>query len=820
MFDYRLPINFEDSINQSLQEYGYIAIKVGINDSVASCFPNNHTIQTILNNEAIGSIARFIGIKCKVYPYGTQDFDNDLRLSRGFYIYVNPYEFTIVDDKLQYLSADIYTTIGDRVIYDGGEYYFEIEEFIFVFATEDLGLERVTGNLKVEYPSSTLFNHALLTNIGILPSNTVSSYVPYFNKRDYNDIVADLRFCTNPSVENKIRSYVNNVEKEVWGIDDVDLTKQEYSSNGNNSFTRSNSPVKVWVNNHPVPYNPHPDTPDYIDVLFGITWECNTRFEVFNGHWESSTITNGYFYEALIRNISDEVRLLEFGVKLYPGSLNDDYYGLFGSPNYNNDNIDITLLAVYSDMGETEVEVNLSDFILGDDEYELYIWYKGETLDASIMSWKARFTKRQPITGGGYKTVEFDVVSPLIGGGYKTVEFEAVTPLIGGSYRTVEFEAVTPLIGGSYRTVEFEAITPASGGGYRTVEFNVVSPTIGGDYNTVEYEFEGEDPIIGGGYKTVEFDVVSPSGDDPTKPLTFKATANNSSVTLKQEGSPSGSFEYSLNGGSTWNSYTIGTIIPLNEGDEVCFKSATDRSVNQTYEDYVYFEMTGSIEAWHNVGSMLYASNYNSHIDISTMTYAFYCLFMECASLVKSPLLPATTLADSCYCGMFSGRISLTTCPVLPATTLADSCYEDMFSCCTSLTSGPVLPATTLAEYCYYGMFSGCTSLTSCPALPATTLAKCCYIEMFYGCTSLTSGPDLPATTLAEYCYCWMFEGCSNLSYIKCYATTAMSQNSSCTSWLVGVSATGDFYADPNASWESGSSGIPSGWTRHNITIS
>ena len=309
-------------------------------------------------------------------------------------------------------------------------------------------------------------------------------------------------------------------------------------------------------------------------------------------------------------------------------------------------------------------------------------------------------------------------------------------------------------------------------------------------------------------------------GDDITKPLTFRATSDNSSVTLKQEGSPSGSFEYSLDGGSTWNSYNIDTAISLNEGDEVCFKSATDRSVNQTYEDYVYFEMTGSIEAWHNVGSMLYASNYNSHIDISTMTYAFYCLFMECASLVKSPLLPATTLADSCYCGMFSGCISLTTCPVLPATTLADSCYEDMFSCCTSLTSGPVLPATTLAEYCYYGMFSGCTSLTSCPALPATTLAKCCYIEMFYGCTSLTSGPDLPATTLAEYCYCWMFEGCSNLSYIKCYATTAMSQNSSCTSWLVGVSATGDFYADPNASWESGSSGIPSGWTRHNITIS
>ena len=61
--------------------------------------------------------------------------------------------------------------------------------------------------------------------------------------------------------------------------------------------------------------------------------------------------------------------------------------------------------------------------------------------------------------------------------------------------------------------------------------------------------------------------------DDPTKPLTFRATSDNSSVTLKQEGSPSGSFEYSLDGGSTWNSYNIDTAISLNEGDEVCFRS-------------------------------------------------------------------------------------------------------------------------------------------------------------------------------------------------------------------------------------------------------
>lgn len=34
-----------------------------------------------------------------------------------------------------------------------------------------------------------------------------------------------------------------------------------------------------------------------------------------------------------------------------------------------------------------------------------------------------------------------------------------------------------------------------------------------------------------------------------------------------------------------------------------------------------------------------------------------------------------------------------------------------MFQGCTSLTTAPVLPATTLTNYGYSGMFNGCTSL-------------------------------------------------------------------------------------------------------------
>ena len=124
-----------------------------------------------------------------------------------------------------------------------------------------------------------------------------------------------------------------------------------------------------------------------------------------------------------------------------------------------------------------------------------------------------------------------------------------------------------------------------------------------------------------------------------------------------------------------------------------------------------------------------------------------------------------------------------------------------------------ILPATKLTRCCYCEMFSGCTSLTTAPELPAETLAAECYFGMFYGCTSLTTAPELKATTLAEHCYDSMFSECTSLHYVKCLATNICSAY--CTSyWLSAVSTSGTFVkAKDMASWGSGVSGIPSGWT-------
>ena len=279
------------------------------------------------------------------------------------------------------------------------------------------------------------------------------------------------------------------------------------------------------------------------------------------------------------------------------------------------------------------------------------------------------------------------------------------------------------------------------------------------DKNTRKLSFEDKS-----GNEIYSFTVPErgPAVDDLTKPLTFKATQDGSTVKLRKNGSPNDAFQTSRDGGRTWADYTLGTAITLNTGNEVSFRAKADRTTDQTYSAYFYFEMTGKIEAWHNVMSLYRTNDFATYE--SVMNYAFNRLFYGCASLTKAPVLPATTLAVSCYQSMFNGCISLTKAPVLPATTIAFSCYGEMFSGCQSLTKAPALPATKLYQSCYNGMFNNCTSLIKAPALPATTLASSCYNGMFYGCTSLAEAPVLPATTLNPSCYCDMFNGCTSLA--------------------------------------------------------
>ena len=242
-------------------------------------------------------------------------------------------------------------------------------------------------------------------------------------------------------------------------------------------------------------------------------------------------------------------------------------------------------------------------------------------------------------------------------------------------------------------------------------------------------------------------------------------------------------------------------IALANKGDRVYFKM--DDYTNNTGRTIFYFLNNNQgikVRARGNIASLNYGKN----------------------DVYKTNYLEIDEAHAECYNSMFYKCASLIQAPDLPATKLAAKCYQNMFNGCTSLTQAPDLPATTLTDYCYTNMFGGCTSLTQAPELPATTLARVCYNSMFQYCTSLVKAPDLPAPIIpSDQAYQDMFRGCRSLNYIKCMATQVMNTSSSYirfSSWVHDVSSTGDFYTPKDTAWIDGEDGIPSGWTRHDIT--
>ena len=149
-------------------------------------------------------------------------------------------------------------------------------------------------------------------------------------------------------------------------------------------------------------------------------------------------------------------------------------------------------------------------------------------------------------------------------------------------------------------------------------------------------------------------------------------------------------------------------------------------------------------------------------------------------------------------------------------TTMVGASFAGLFAGnrCGINASGLLLPATTLSQDCYSGMFAWCSGLDSTPVeLPALTLAPGCYSNMFEGCDMLPDAPHLPATELVDRCYASMFSGCGTIERVTCLATTI--NGSGCTTdWLNGVKPDGTFTKAKGAScWTWGPSGIPNNWT-------
>ena len=256
-------------------------------------------------------------------------------------------------------------------------------------------------------------------------------------------------------------------------------------------------------------------------------------------------------------------------------------------------------------------------------------------------------------------------------------------------------------------------------------------------------------------------------------------------------GTLSTGMKYSVNGGAK-TLITTSTDIPVSAGDKVQFYG--NGTSTQVYGNYPSVRFQGSGEgfkckAYGNIMSLFDETNFATKTDLPNQPRVFNNLFRENTALTDAGdlLLPATTLASECYCGMFA--------------------Y------CTALETAPALPSTTLATDCYTNMFFRCGALTTAPKLPATTLANSCYYNMFYGCSALETAPDLLATTLVQDCYHGMFQHCTALKSVMCLAKSGINENDSTLEWMEDVAATGTFFLSDSALWPEGVNGIPGGWT-------
>lgn len=230
---------------------------------------------------------------------------------------------------------------------------------------------------------------------------------------------------------------------------------------------------------------------------------------------------------------------------------------------------------------------------------------------------------------------------------------------------------------------------------------------------------------------------------------------------------------YQLGGSDSWSTLTYDQTLVLNKNQTAKFKMNNPKIVALTYGPGTMgigtFYVSKKYNVKGNIMSLLHGDDFVDKVSLSGKAGVFKYLFRPYSYV--NPLIDASNL-------------------ILPATTLAGSCYHYMFQQNTLLTSAPKLPATTLDGSCYQYMFSGCTSLTTAPELPATTLTAGCYLSMFHGCNSL--------------------------NYIKMLATD-VSANSCLTNWVKGVSSTGTFIKNSNATWDvTGVDGIPEGWTVQN----
>ena len=286
--------------------------------------------------------------------------------------------------------------------------------------------------------------------------------------------------------------------------------------------------------------------------------------------------------------------------------------------------------------------------------------------------------------------------------------------------------------------------------------------------------------------------------DYSTLYFTIESLADGNAIKMQRSGSPNNpTLSYSLDDGETWTTTTIsGTVTfgTINTGDTIIFKGSNS-NLATAWDTYNYFNGTKQFKVYGNIMSLFNGDDFKvNHEFNSGATH-------QCAGLFRT-----TYLVDASNL-------------ILPALTLYDGTYNGMFRGATNLVYGPkILPALNIPKDGYSSMFESCTSLVEAPEILATTVSGETALNRMFCMNrnnkvtaAMTKGPVLRITNPSSYKNAYQQLFCGNGNIVE--ITVLLSgTNKSFTSWLKNVSSTGVIKTLSGTTFASGENGLPSGW--------
>lgn len=282
----------------------------------------------------------------------------------------------------------------------------------------------------------------------------------------------------------------------------------------------------------------------------------------------------------------------------------------------------------------------------------------------------------------------------------------------------------------------------------------------------------------------------SPVVIDPT--WLYFTMPEGGTVTLTKNGSPPAvTLEYSLDNGSTWTKWTeSGNVrtLTLNAGQTLHVRNTNEngKSFSTNFNEYYTFGFSD----WCNAGG-------------------------DVASLARKTPDSSVNYGDFVLCGVFRNALKLLTPPLITVEKNGIRMLERMFDGCENMLYAPAL-RLSVSLYGQY-VFQNCKTITEGAIFKnfSDTIGNNGLYGCYYGCTSLKS-VSFPFKTLGYQALSRALYNCSSLVEIKT-SFTDISGSNCLANWVSGVAATGDFYCPASLTIPSGASGIPNGWTRHDI---